>query len=66
MVNFMFLYNFASLILEILCLEYVLNHSFGHRNPKNAWEWRNSAQNKGIGASTKCLAYVEMGLRTHL
>ena len=62
----MFLYNSASLMLAILCLEYVLNDSLGHRNPKNAWEWRNFAQNRGTGASTKHLAYMDIGLRTHL
>ena len=31
-------YNFASLMLEILCLECVLNDSFGHRNPMSALE----------------------------
>ena len=56
----MFLYNFASLMLAILCLEYVLNDSLGHRNPRNDWEWRNSAQNKGTWASTKHHANVEV------
>ena len=40
----MFPYNCASLMLAILCLEYDLNDSLGHRNPRNAWEWKNSAQ----------------------
>ena len=43
MVNCMFLYNIASLVLEILCLKYVLNDLLGHRNPKDALEWKNHA-----------------------
>ena len=39
--NFMFLYNFASLMLAILCLEYGLSDSLGHKNPRNALEWKN-------------------------
>ena len=66
MINCMFIYNCASLMLAILCLEYVLNDSLGHKNPRNAWEWKKSAQNKGTWASTKRLAYVGMNLRTQL
>ena len=47
-------------MLAILCLEHVLNDSLDHKNPKNAWEWRNSAQNKGTLASAKRHAYVEV------
>ena len=53
-------------MLAILCLEYVLNDSLGHKNPRNAWEWKKSTQNKGTWASTKRLAYVGMNLRTQL
>ena len=31
-------------MLAILCLEYDLNDSLSHRNPRNAWEWKNFAQ----------------------
>ena len=60
----MFLYNFASLMLAIFCLEYVLGDSLGHKNPRHAWEWKNSAQNRRTWASTKCNAYMEMSLHT--
>ena len=41
MVNYMFLYNIASLMLEILCLKCVLNDPLGCRNPRDALEWKN-------------------------
>ena len=66
MINYMFLYNFASLMLAILCLEYVLNNSLGHWNPRNFWEWRNSTQNKGTWAFAKRRTYVEVSLHTQL
>ena len=37
-VNCMFLYKIASLILEISYLEYALNGPLGRRNPKDALE----------------------------
>ena len=58
MINCMFF------MLAILCLEYVLNDSLSHKNPRNAWEWRNSAQNKGIWAFAKRHAYMEVSLCT--
>ena len=48
-VNCMFPYNIASLMLEILCLKYALNDPLGHNNPR---EW----------VSTKRCAYVGIGL----
>ena len=36
--NCMFLYNFSSLMIEILCLECVLDDSLGCKNPRNALE----------------------------
>ena len=38
MLNCMFLYNIASLMLEILYLKYVLNDPLGCRNPRDALE----------------------------
>ena len=40
MVNCMFPYNVASLMLEILCLKYALNDPLGRRNPRDALEWK--------------------------
>ena len=63
MVNCMFLYNFASLMLEILCLKYVLDDILDCRNLRNALEWQNHAQNREEGASTKRRVYMGIGLR---
>ena len=43
MVNYMFLYNIASLMLEVLWLRYVLSDPLGCRNPRDALEWNNDA-----------------------
>jgi len=51
-------------MLAILCLKYVLNDSLGHKNPRNAWEWKNSAQNMGTWASLKRRVYMGMSLCT--
>ena len=40
MTNCMFLYNFASWMLEILCLEYVVDDPLGCRNPRNSLKWK--------------------------
>jgi len=43
MVNYVFPYNIASLMLEILRLKYALNDPLGRRNPKDALAWINYA-----------------------
>ena len=60
----MFLYNFASLMLAILCLECVLNDSLGDKNPRDALGSKNSVQNRGTWDSAMRHMYVEMSLRT--
>ena len=47
MVNCMFPYNIASLMLEILCLKYALNDPLGYRNPRDALEWRKPCLKQG-------------------
>jgi len=45
----MFLYNFASWMLEILCLECALDDPLGHRNPRNALEWKTLLEQGNMG-----------------
>jgi len=45
----MFLYNSASLMLEILCLECVLDDSLGCRNPRSALEWKLCSKQGNMG-----------------
>ena len=47
MVNCMFPYNVASLMLEILCLKYALNDPLGRRNPRDALEWKKPCLKQG-------------------
>ncbi|KAM3685053.1 hypothetical protein ACB098_11G091200 [Castanea mollissima] len=57
----MFPYNIASLILEILCLKYVLNDSLRHRNPRDALESGKPCLKQGRMSFCKALCVREDG-----